>query len=199
MNIPLLAILRVAFNSGKPLVRGVCDTSASHSTVRRSIILRYQDNNDCSIRCDVAPLDALSNDGVNSILIVRSIARSHGVLHRLDCDTSRSTLARLTGHTDFRGRLHVLLRAMGDARRQRTLIFVSLSHFGTIGSDTKRTTNSTLLHRLTSLVLDVLHSDSILTQLNKSRFNLLLPSYGIRDTHFVTAHVVDTIGSCRFV
>lgn len=105
---------------------------------------------------------------------------SHGLVRRrLHRRTLRSTLAKLPGHALFATQLSRTLRGLRDCyNRLFTILFVSLSHFGVVGSDLKRLMNSRLLVRVTRLLRHRIEPDSAITHLNNSRFIVLLRPVG---------------------
>lgn len=117
----------------------------------------------------------------NSIIRLRvtshSIARAVQVQGRLRRSTFRSDLAKLPGHGLLRSHLRVTLDHTHHRDScQFTILFLSISQFGMIGSDLNRLVNSRLLVRVTDHLQNIAHATSLTTHLNKSRFVILLRS-----------------------
>lgn len=86
--------------------------------------------------------------------------------------TRCSTLASYFGHESFGGFLD-LCRA-STRGRPFTLVLVSVSMFGSIGSACKRTVNSIVLGGITSCLGTTFQGGSCIYQVNKSRFTVLV-------------------------
>lgn len=92
------------------------------------------------------------------------------------CHDARSPLAKLPGHRTFVNDVRHTLHRRPDARRAPpiVIIFVKVSHFGIVGRDLNRRTNSHILHVVTRHLARRVPLSTGITQIKNSRFTLLL-------------------------
>lgn len=104
--------------------------------------------------------------------------------------TLRSGLAHLPGHVLLGSHLRRTVRGTVERGDRFTMLFVSLSNFGTIGSACNRRANSRLLLRMTGQVGSTGHNRSAITHLKNSRFILLVSPNRPRSTTVLTRHLI---------
>lgn len=155
-------------------------------------LLQTGSNRRAPVTSDTSPVHSDQNDIAKTIVIFHSMARRGHDRGRLRRDTLCSTLASLPGHTLFLSQLRRTIRQTRQSPRIRfTIVLLSLSHFGLVGSALNRTINSRLLRTITPHLRARLQSISAITQLNKSRFTVLLRSVArTASTYAVTSQVL---------
>lgn len=115
----------------------------------------------------------------------------HGTLlcHTTARDTLHSPLANANGHITVSRALRHRVRVTHQRVRPLSLLVLSVSRFGHIGSDRNRDTNSRILGTITTSVGDRLHGISVIFHFNNRRFLVLLSGAPHRTTTVINRHL----------